>query len=482
MTWFTTAALIGLIVPIVMIPFVVRSLPAQRAVLLVLLASMLFGPEVASLKFPNFPPLDKNSLPLLVLLPAVLLLYGRQVRDSRIWTPIDWVIVVGFLGALATALTNGDGLVYGEWIQNFIPAMTLKDGLSNALHFLYNVGFAFLIGRWLFREPRHMDLLLRFLVLAGLTQVPFILFEVRMSPMLHSGLYGYAAQMDFTQVLRYGGYRPTNFMAHGLALAIFMFAATYCSYVVHRTDRLPVGPLPSGLIFVGLLVTLVLVKSTGAVLWAFMFLPVLWRCRSETIVRLAAAIALVAATYPVLRALGLFPVERILELAGAVSDERAASLRFRFVNEEVLLDKARERGFFGWGTYGRAFIYDEEIGTKQLSVTDGYWIIALGEGGALKFFNAFGLLVLPVFLAFRRLKLIADAGNRYKLAALALLVAIMTAELIPNGLFNNFVYVVAGALAGFTQEIGRPGSAWRPTERTRTRPAEASSPSMIWLS
>ena len=72
----------------------------------------------------------------------------------------------------------------------------------------------------------------------------------------------------------------------------------------------------------------------------------------------------------------------LLEAAGDVSPARRQSLAFRFDNEEILLRHARERMAFGWGTFGRHRVRDPITG-KDTSVTDGYWIIALGSQGAV---------------------------------------------------------------------------------------------------
>ena len=37
----------------------------------------------------------------------------------------------------------------------------------------------------------------------------------------------------------------------------------------------------------------------------------------------------------------------------------------------------------------------------DISVTDGHWIIMLGERGAVGWLSTFGLLVMPVWVAYR---------------------------------------------------------------------------------
>ena len=80
-----------------------------------------------------------------------------------------------------------------------------------------------------------------------------------------------------------------------------------------------------------------------------------------------------------------------MSLVSLVSDDRARSLEFRFINEDRLLGRASERPLAGWGRFGRNRVYDEE-GGYDVSVTDGRWIIVLGQFGILGFIAEFGLL------------------------------------------------------------------------------------------
>ncbi|MCK9912753.1 hypothetical protein MXD81_26600, partial [Microbacteriaceae bacterium K1510] len=76
----------------------------------------------------------------------------------------------------------------------------------------------------------------------------------------------------------------------------------------------------------------------------------------------AAALVLLALLYPSLRASDLFPTTQLYNMALSVSEDRAGSLKFRFDQEQQLLDHARERFLFGWGRFGRNRLYDESSG------------------------------------------------------------------------------------------------------------------------
>ena len=135
-----------------------------------------------------------------------------------------------------------------------------------------------------------------------------------------------------------------------------------------------------------------------------------------------------------------------------MSNERAQSLKFRFDQEQQLLDHAWERFSFGWGRFGRNRVYDEESG-RDLSVTDGRWIITMGQFGFFGFLAEFGLLALPVFRAASSLRYADTLHEQVFLAALALMLAINVVDLLPNASLSPFTWLIAGTLLGRTEAL-----------------------------
>jgi len=78
-----------------------------------------------------------------------------------------------------------------------------------------------------------------------------------------------------------------------------------------------------------------------------------------------------------------------------MDEDRAQSLKYRLDNEQALLSRASERFLFGWDVFGRNRIYDEQT-VRDMNVTDGQWIITIGQFGLVGFLLQFGLLALPV--------------------------------------------------------------------------------------
>ena len=135
----------------------------------------------------------------------------------------------------------------------------------------------------------------------------------------------------------------------------------------------------------------------------------------------------------------------------SISIEREGSLAVRFFNENQLLERASQRWLFGWGRYGRSWIYDES--GRETSVPDGQWIITLGGYGVVGFLAEFGLLALPIFSTARALRFAESPKEKAFLSALALILAINVFDLLPNSSLRPWTWLIAGALLGRAETL-----------------------------
>jgi hypothetical protein len=168
-------------------------------------------------------------------------------------------------------------------------------------------------------------------------------------------------------------------------------------------------------------------------------------------VRVAVFLVSIAMLYPVLRMADYFPDKQLVEFAATFNQERADSLKFRFDQEQELLAHASERFVFGWGRYGRNRVYEES--GEDSSITDGLWILTLGQFGIAGFLAQFGLLTFPVFRAGAALKRIGSMREKIFLAALTLIVAITVVEQLPNASLTPWSWLLVGALLGRVERI-----------------------------
>jgi len=443
----TALVVLALWVPVCFIAFLVTR--PERALLFTVLGALLFLPEIAAFKFPFLPPLNKHNIPYICAFLACSVRFPKRVLHLPKERWFNWLTLAMLVGAIGTALTNGDTLFVGKVKIAFIPALTIKDGLFTGISQAVHAALPFFLGAALFKTAKDLREMLGSFAVAGLIYLPFAAIEMRMSPQFHNWIYGYH-QHSFLQTLRWGGYRPMVFMSHGLAVARFFAVAMMAAMIIapkrRRLLRIPTG-VAAGLLFV----ILVLCKSTGAILYGVVAGLVLSlnrvRMRQTFAVVLAAGVLL----YPAARAADLFPVTRILAAAGEVNADRQQSLLFRFANEDILLARARERIVFGWGEYNRSATFDE-LGRPD-SVTDGHWIIMFGILGAVGFVAAFGMLLVPVFIARRRLRAIPEKVDRLVVSGTSLIIAVLAVDLIPNGLWADYPYLLAGALMGVTRAM-----------------------------
>ncbi len=421
-----------------------RQRPALAAGAL-LLGAVMFLPEVVSFKLPGIPPFSKYGIALVWVSVGIVIWHRGRLRELELGPAVKVLFLLLPIGAVGTALTNRDPLVYGP---RLIPGLRPYDAVHFLIEDMVRIVLPFVVGATMFRTRRDLRDLVMVLACAGLVYSPLILIEARLSPQLHNWVYGFA-QHVFVQTVRWGGYRPMVFMNHGLALALFMAMGVVASTALLRVGR-PVFRFRSGRVAALLGFLLVVCKTVSSMLYGFIGAALAFFGTTKAQLRVAMVLASVLLAWPLLRQHGFVHTDEIVDTATEwVSADRAQSLEFRLVNEEALFARALERPRFGWGGFGRACIYESWSG-KELSTRDGAWIITLGERGYVNFVVAFGILALPVFFARRQLGKITDAKDRRLFAALALIVGIHAFDLVPNGRYSYIGHLLAGALYGLS--------------------------------
>lgn len=236
-------------------------------------------------------------------------------------------------------------------------------------------------------------------------------------------------------------------MAHGLTVAMFTAVGLMAAATLSKAG-LQLGRLKPKWAIAYLTVVAVLNKSVAAMLYAFTAVPLILFTSPKLQFRIAVAISVVVLAYPTLRQTNLIPVYEIRDaLAEQFGDERAQSLTTRLVNEEEILERALERPYFGWGTYGRSFKYSLKSG-KQLSIPDGDWVNTIGMFGFVGFVGKYLLMLLPIFIVARRLRFIRNKTDQTLLAGLAVILAFSIFDHIPNSSAHYLPLVFGGALLG----------------------------------
>ncbi len=431
-----------------------RLLSVERAVIWTILGGYLLLPPVANFDFPVVPAFDKTSIPNLAAFLICVVMLGKRVPLLP-GSPTGRVLMVLFVvSPFATALTNGEPIPFDV---GGLPGLRIYDSVAAVINQAIYVLPFFLAQRFLASEAAQREILLA-LMLAGLAYSVPMLIEVRLSPQLNTWIYGFF-QHSFAQMMREGGFRPIVFLYHGLWVAFFAMTALVATVGLWRAAS-PHRRTPYFLAAGYLAVVLVLCKSLGSMLYAAALVPIVALTGRKTQIRIAAGLALIAVLFPLLRGADLVPVETMLTRAEAIDEERAASLQYRFDNEDLLLARAGEKLLFGWGGWGRNQIYDPTDG-KMLSVTDGRWIIVIGIYGWLGYIVEFGLLSLPLFLLAWRTRRMPAAALSPHMGPLALILGINMIDMLPNATLIPFTWLIAGAMLGHAEALAarRPADA-----------------------
>jgi len=417
---FAFIALIGAI-PLTLVLFAL--LPARRAMVISSIGAWLFLPPIG-IDLPGFPDYGKATAATLGILLSTLVFESNRLLTFRLrWFDVPMLLwcLCPFVSSISSGLGPYDGLsaTFQQTTSWFLP---------------------YLVGRLYLTDVEAMREFGLGIIVGGVCLIPLCLFELKMSPVLMGMVYGFG---NFEGV-RNGGYRPRLFFASSLEVGLWMNAVTLVAWWFWRTGQLKrLGRLGGGVMVTALLATSIACKTTGAMLLLFTGMAALWISSWTKTKWVIWGLLFIAPIYYAVRISDAWSGHQAVELARLfINDERAQSLEFRLDNEEVLIAKAMHRPFFGWGGWGRNFIYDESH--RRLTTIDGMWIIALGLNGCLGLVSMATAILLPAVLFLKRfpVKRWDDPG-----LAPAVVIAVIVDLYLIDGLFNampNVIYIIAG--------------------------------------
>ena len=351
--------------------------PPQRALIISFVAAWLFLP-LAGFKLPSIPvEYNKTSATCLAILLATCLYNVDRFKLFKLhW--FDLPIAVWCFCPFAASMTNGLGAY---------------DGFSSAIGQTMSWGVPYFLGRIYLNSFAGLRQLAIGIFWGGLLYAPLCLFETATHVNLHGVIYRFTAG---AADIRYGAYRPSVFLQNGLVVGTWMMFAALMGVVLWRTKTIKqIRNIPISWIIGFLLTAFILVRATGAY---FLLVVALVIVITAQLYGTGLTLWVVIGgmfVYLYLGVTGDFPGQEIIDfLAKFIDPDRLQSLGFRFMNEELLSAKARERILFGWGGYGRNMLYKE--GGYVITVTDSLWIIALGTNGLVGLVSVFTTLLLPV--------------------------------------------------------------------------------------
>jgi hypothetical protein len=420
--------------------FLFRLLPHRRAVSTSLLVGWLFLP-VATYDLPGFFDYNKTTATCL----SVFLAAAFLDKDKRLWnfrpTRFDLPMLIWCMCPLMTSLSNGLGMY---------------NGLSAAIQQAILWGLPYVMGRAYFGDFKGLRELAIVLFIGGLIYIPLCLYEIRMSPQLHSIIYGFH-QHNFSQTMRFGGWRPTVFLQHGLAVGLFMcmtsLIGTWLWY------RMPSRIFPGrsvGWLVVLLLITSVLVKSWGALVLLALGLLVLFL---STMLRTRVFVMLLLLSFPLYiaaRTVGGWSGDQLLAVAQlSGSEDRVESLQTRLRSEYYLMERAKLQPLFGWGGWDRSLVGDENNIVKTTEgllvqvIPDSFWIVNYGMYGVFGLASITIALLMPLLLLTRRFPPNSWATPEIApVAVLAIILGLYMVDNLMNDMVNPLFTLAAGGVIG----------------------------------
>lgn len=423
-----------------------------RAAAHTMIWGMMWLPEAAGFDLPVLPPITKYEIAALTALLGVWWKAPRRKRAARIGRGFDWWLWIMLAGVIGTVINNGEPLRYGQVKVTSLPAFLPYDGLYQVFKILFSVGIPCWLGRALLRTRQDLIDVLEILVVGGVVYSVPIFYELRMSPMLHADLYGFAARTDWLQNLRGGGYRATVFMGHGLVVSFFIFLSCVSAVTLRKMGMRRLMGLPSWAVVAYLFGMLLLCKSAGSFIYGCVAYALISWFSVKAQMRILTLIGLIVLSYPLTRMFDVFPVKGVLDTASVLGPDRVQSMQFRFDNEDILLLKGSEKLWFGWGGFGRDRVYDEYQG-KDLVIQDGHWIVLFGQQGVVGFICFFALMLLPIRRAAKLIKNVRNKADRVALGGLCVMVTICSVNLLPNMSLPNLQLFLAMGLAVLVREL-----------------------------
>jgi hypothetical protein len=426
-------------IPAVLILFAVMQ--PSRAVIVAFLGAWLFLPQV-TYNIPILPDYTKTSATCVGVFFGALLFDGKRLLQFKPrW--VDLPVAIFCICPSFSSLTNGLGL----W-----------DGVSVGLAYSMIWGVPYLTGRMYFNDAKAIRELAIGVLIGGLLYVPLCLLEIRISPKLHSMVYGFSPR---EMQMRFGAWRPNVFMDGGLQVGLWMTAASLVGIWLWRTGAIKkLWGVPAGWLAFAVFATAIACRSTGATALLFIGLGTLWFCYYTRGRAALIALVLIPPTYIFLRASGLWHGEQIVSIVEMFNQTRADSLEFRIRNEDLLVTKALQKPAFGWAGWNRARVYD--AWGRDVSITDGRWVIELGNHGILGAASGFASMLLPLALLTSRFPPRRLLSREMAPAlALAMITALYAIDSLPNAMSNPVFMLGGGAVVGFVLSPWRSGEASR---------------------
>ncbi|MFG0300272.1 MAG: hypothetical protein ACF8K1_11790 [Phycisphaerales bacterium JB047] len=402
--------------------------PARKAALLSILGGNLFLPAtgIAIAGFPNYTKLIAAGLG--ALLVACFFAFPKLIS----WRPK--LLDIFFLGFLAAPP-----------ISSMLNGLGPYDAASSFVNRFLEWGIAYWVGRSLFTDLESLRDICVGVVVSAVAYAPLCLYEIVMSPQLNRMIYGFRPS-SWAMTKRFGGWRPTVFMQHGLALAAWIAAAALVAWILWRSKAIRnICGIPIFWIAITLAVLTIMLRSTGAALLLVGLIAVVEIIQATRVRPLLLVLILAPMVYIGLRTTG-WEGQQLVHMAEMIDQERADSLSIRLENDQLIVDKAmNNRPFFGWGGWGRWRVRDQW--GNDITISDSWWGILVGTTGAFGLVCTYATFISPLFpLALHKTRRRIFEGASGAAWALGFGVLLFVLDTLANAMPNTSFMLMAATL------------------------------------
>jgi hypothetical protein len=392
----------------------------------------MFLPVGTAIDLPMVPAIGKDEISAIAAFIGCRFIKNEKIAlfgNSTLQKSLIFLLMIfPFINVFFNSRPMFNGLL---WIQGLTPYDATSQVIAQYISLL-----PFLIAISIVKSSADLEKIVRLLVIAGLIYSILILIEIRLSPQLHTWIYGFFPH-SFAQQARMGGFRAVVFMGHGLMVAIFCFVCVCAAAIQFKISKQH-EKMRNVYILLYLFTILILQKSVGAIGMGLVItagILFLYRSKQALITKVIVAIFFL---YPSLSILNLIPYEAIISFISDFSVDRAGSTNYRFIQEIELMQHAYQKLFIGWGSWGRNSFYN--------STTDGYWIIILGVYGAIYFYALFGMFIMGVFNSMLKTSTIKNEQIVY--SGLSLMLAGVLFDQLQNAsLSSSWLWFLSGLLS-----------------------------------
>jgi len=445
------------------------SLGSRRGLCISATAGYLLLPAVGIQFVDGLPPVNKDLIISASCLLGAMLFDPAPLSRFR----LQWFDILPLMALM------------GWGISSLVNGLGIQDALLMWWYYAMYAGIAYYLGRCYLVGPMALRDLAVVIVASTMIYSIAAVIEMRLSPQFNVWIYGFQT-FAFWETKRdlqigsfaLGGFRPRVFLPTGLALAIWMAAGTILAWTLWLGGhQLRIWKLKTSTTSVGLTVITVLCRGTGAFALMFAVIGTLlvtkWLRWKAAVLWIPAFVTLYLATALV----GNFlPVREPLVTASELlfGSTRSGSLDFRFRHEDALVDKALQAPIFGWGGWNRNRV-DKDIAAEVLgkeSITDGWWIIILGQRGLVGLIGTYGWMLVPATLAVLwAIRVKAPPPALYLVIGLSAWSTMFALDQLLNGFNHPVQALVAGALGSFVVLAKRHASTPPPrVAPSRSRP------------